>query len=123
MNRTAQSWLLLVTNLPGQKQTLRMRIWRALRAAGAGPLRDGVYVLPETQDSERMFEERAREIRAVAGSAHILRFNAASKEQQGALIALFDRTADYQEFIARLEAWRNKLSKLGELEARKKCSR
>ncbi len=119
MNRTARSWLLLVTNLPGQKQTLRMRIWRALKAAGAGLLRDGVYVLPETRDAERMFAEQARDIRAVAGSAHIVRFNAASNEQQSALIALFDRTAEYQEFMARLEAWRNKLSKLSELEARK----
>jgi hypothetical protein len=112
-------WLLLITNLPGQNQTLRMRIWRGLKAAGAALMRDGVYVLPETPDSQRVFEEHAREIRAVAGSVHILHFRADSTEQQNALIALFDRTADYQEFIARLQTWRKSLSKITEIEARK----
>jgi hypothetical protein len=112
-------WLLLITNLPGQNQTLRMRIWRGLKAAGAALMRDGVYVLPETADSQRIFEEHAREIRAVAGSVHILHFRADSTEQQNALIALFDRTADYQEFIARLQIWRKSLSKITEIEARK----
>jgi hypothetical protein len=50
---------------------------------------------------------------------HILHFGADSAEQQKALIALFDRTADYQELTARLEGWRKKLPKLSELEARK----
>jgi hypothetical protein len=119
MNVKIHRWLLLITNLPGQNQTLRMRIWRGLKTAGAALMRDGVYVLPETSDSRRVFEEHAREIRAVSGSAHILHFKADSTEQKYALIALFDRTADYQEFIARLQAWRKTLSKLTELEARR----
>jgi hypothetical protein len=119
MNVKRRQWLLLVTNLPGQNQTLRMRIWRALKAAGAGLLRDGVYVLPQRPDLRQVFEEQAREIRAAAGSAYILNFETDSTEQQNSLIALFDRSADYQEFIARLESWRKKLPKLSELEARK----
>jgi hypothetical protein len=119
MNTKSHRWLLLITNLPGQNQTLRMRIWRGLKAAGAALMRDGVYVLPETPDFQRVFEEHAREIRAVSGSVHILHFEADSTEQRTALIALFDRTADYQEFIARLQAWRKALPKLAELEARK----
>jgi hypothetical protein len=119
MNTNCHRWLLLITNLPGQNQTLRMRIWRGLKAAGAALMRDGVYVLPETPNSQRVFDEQAREIRAVAGSVHILHFEADSTEQQNALITLFDRTADYQEFIARLQAWRKALPKLAELGARK----
>jgi hypothetical protein len=119
MNSKKRQWLLLVTNLPGQNQTLRMRIWRALKAAGAGLLRDGVYVLPETPDSRQMFEEQAREIRSVAGSVQVLHFEADSTEQEKALIALFDRTADYQELSTRLHACKKKLAKLTELEARK----
>jgi DNA-binding transcriptional regulator PaaX len=41
-----KSWLMLVTNLLGRNQALRMRLWRALRAAGADSLREGVYLLP-----------------------------------------------------------------------------
>jgi hypothetical protein len=112
-------WHLLITNLPGANQTLRMRLWRALKASGAGSLRDGVYVLPASPTFLAVFEQQAREIRAVAGSVHILHFEADSAQQQGALTALFDRTADYQEFIARLDAWKKKLPKFNELEARK----
>ena len=119
MNVDSSRWLLLITNLPGQNQTLRMRVWRALKAAGAGLLRDGVYVLPETPACRQLFEGQAREIRAAAGAAHILGFKTDSTDQHSALTALFDRTADYQECIARLQAWRKKLSKLTELEARR----
>jgi hypothetical protein len=119
MNPKEQKWLLLVTNLPGQNQTLRMRIWRALKAAGAGLMRDGVYVLPQSPQFKQVFEEQAREIRAVAGSVHILHFEADSTDQQNTLIALFDRSADYQEFTARLGAWRKKLPNSSELESRK----
>jgi hypothetical protein len=96
-----------------------MRIWRALKAAGAGLLRDGVYLLPETPDSRQMFEKQALEIRSVAGSVHILHFKAESTEQESALISLFDRTADYQELNSRLDACKKNLGKLNELDARK----
>jgi len=119
MNNKNPVWLLLITNLPGPNQTLRMRIWRALKAAGAGLLRDGVYVLPQTAASRKIFEEQAREIRAVTGGAHILTFESDSTEQHHVLVELFNRTADYQELHIRLDACRRKLAKLTELDARK----
>jgi hypothetical protein len=119
MNDKNPAWHLLITNLPGPNQTLRMRIWRALKAAGAGLLRDGVYVLPQTAASRKIFEEQAREIRAVTGGAHILTFESDSTEQHHVLVELFNRTADYQELHTRLDACRRKLAKLTELDARK----
>src|ERR1700722_13849912 len=119
MNDTRTAWLVLITNLPGQNQTLRMRVWRALKAAGAGLLRDGVYVLPQTAASRQLFEEQAREIRTVAGGAHILAFESYSNQQHKAFVELFDRNADYQELNARLEACKKSLAKLTELDARR----
>jgi hypothetical protein len=113
------AWLLLITNLPGQNQTLRMRVWRALKGAGAGLLRDGVYVLPESSASRKVFADQAVEIRAGAGSAHILTVQADSSEQHRVFTALFDRTADYQELKTRIDASKKNLAKLTELEARK----
>jgi len=119
MNENPSAWLLLITNLPGPNQTLRMRVWRALKAAGAGLLRDGVYVLPQTAASRKLFEEQAREIRTVAGGAHILPFESDSAEQHTAFVELFDRTADYQELNTRLDAFKKNLAKLTELDARR----
>ena len=88
MNDNEQpSWLLLITNLPGQNQTLRMRVWRALKAAGARLLRDGVYVLPQTAACRKIFDHQAAEIRAAAGSVHILKFESDSTEQHKALLS------------------------------------
>ncbi len=122
MTADGPGWLLLITNLPGRNQTLRMRVWRALKTAGAGLLRDGVYVLPESSASRKTFAEQAFEFRAGAGTAHILSFQSESTEQQTALIALFDRTADYQEFTARLDAYTRNLVRLTELEARRRLA-
>jgi hypothetical protein len=119
MKKSNPAWLLLVTNLPGKNQTPRMRIWRALKAAGAAMLRDGVYVLPRTAGSQELFAEQATEIRSVAGSAHILAFDSAIPAQQNTLIKLFDRTADYERLRTRLDACKRGLAKLTELEARK----
>jgi hypothetical protein len=119
MNDTRTAWLVLITNLPGQNQTLRMRVWRALKAAGAGLLRDGVYVLPQTAASRNIFEEQAREIRTVAGGAHILPFESDSTEQHTVFVELFDRAADYQELNTRLDAFKKCLAKLTELDARR----
>jgi hypothetical protein len=119
MNDNRSAWLVLITNLPGQNQTLRMRVWRALKAAGAGLLRDGVYVLPQTPASRRIFEDQAREIRTVAGGAHILAFESDSTEQQNALVELFDRTTDYQELNTRLHACKKSLATMTELDARR----
>ncbi len=119
MNDNRTAWLTLITNLPGQNQTLRMRVWRALKAAGAGLLRDGVYVLPQTAASRKIFEEQAREIRTVAGGAHIVAFESDSTEQQNALVELFDRTTDYQELNNRLHACKKGLATMTELDARR----
>jgi hypothetical protein len=119
MKSNEPAWLLLITNLPGQNQTLRMRVWRALKSAGAGLLRDGVYLLPESSASRKTFAEQAVEIRAGAGTAHILTFEADSPQQYQLFIALFDRTADYQELKTRIDACKNNLTQLTELEARR----
>src|SRR5215467_5541897 len=97
-------WLLLITNLPGRNAALRMRSWRALKAAGAGLMRDGVYVLPTSDGARDTFDQQAAEISGAGGSAHVVSFQAQSAEQQATIVALFDRTAEYAEVIQRLDA-------------------
>jgi len=40
------NWLVLTATLPTSPSGLRVRVWRALKATGAGTLREVVYVLP-----------------------------------------------------------------------------
>lgn len=116
------TWLLLISNLPGHNPTLRMRTWRALKAAGAGLMRDGAYLLPQSERSRQLFEAQAREIRNAGGSAHLLTFSAESDDQTAELVALFDRSSDYREVIGQLEAFKRELAKLSEAEARQRLA-
>jgi hypothetical protein len=122
MKAKTASWLLLVTNLPGRNATLRMRVWRALKASGAGLLRDGVYVLPHSDEARKIFDVQAAEIQAGGGLAHILSFAADTPGQQESLIALFDRTAEYQEALTQLAALKRQYAKLPEADARQKLT-
>ena len=114
----ASAWLLLITNLPGRNQTVRMRMWRALKSAGAGLMRDGAYVLPDSEQAHKVFEAQAQEIKEAGGLAHIVSFQATSNEQQSDLVALFDRASEYAEVIGRLDALKDRLAKSQEPEAR-----
>src|SRR5476651_2338759 len=115
--RPMAHWLLLITNLPGRNQTLRMRLWRALKASGSVSLRDGVYLLPASQSAHRAFDSQALEIQSGHGSAYILPIETESAAQHQAFQALFDRAIDYQEIMKRLSEFRRKLAKLNELTA------
>jgi hypothetical protein len=93
------AWLELVTSLPTENATERMRVWRALKATGAGVLRDGVYVLPERPDLHEVLARLAAEITDAGGSAHVLRVEPRDEAQADALRALFDRTKDYATLV------------------------
>ena len=118
----APAWLLLITNLPGRNPTLRMRIWRALKAAGAGLLRDGAYALPNAERSRQVLEEQGAEIKGAGGLVQVLSFDAESAEQNAEFVALFDRTEEYAEAIQRVEALKGELAKLTEPEARQRLA-
>jgi len=119
---SASTWLLLISNLPGRNATVRMRMWRALKAAGAGMMRDGAYVLPLSDRSRQVFEEQSVEIKDAGGLGHIVSFQATSAAQQESLVALFDRTNEYSEVIQALDGLKKKLPKMEELAARQELT-
>ena len=112
-------WLMLVSSLPGQTQTARMRVWRALKAAGAGSLRDGVYVLPQTDSARSVLDEQAAEVIAAQGTAQVIDFASRDEAQQEALVALFDRSEEYRALFAELDGLRGQLVTLDEIGARR----
>jgi len=118
----SREWLMLVNSVSGENKTARMRIWRALKASGAAALRDGVYVLPKSDSARAVFAGQAEEVVAAGGTAHIMAFDGEDEAQQGALIRLFDRGADYAQLFARLDAFSTTIAKLDEAEARRQAA-
>ncbi|MGH8505571.1 MAG: chromate resistance protein ChrB domain-containing protein [Stenotrophobium sp.] len=122
MSATIPAWLMLVVSLPGRSPTPRMRLWRALKGAGAAMLRDGVYVLPTSNQTRVLFAAQADEVARAGGSAHIVPFASTDSAQEAKLREAFDRTQAYAQGLERLGAMRTELSKLTEVEARRRLS-
>lgn len=100
------SWMALITSLPTENASARMRAWRALKGAGAAVLRDGVYLMPERDDCRATLETVASDILAAAGSALVLRVEAPDGAD---FPALFDRRDDYAALLADLSVVRDGL--------------
>jgi len=120
--KKSNAWLMLVSSVSGDNKTARMRIWRALKASGAGTLRDGVYVLPNSPAARTLFEEQARQAIAARGGAQVLAVDAEDAAQQNVFVALFDRSADYGELFDRLEKTRAAAARVSEIELRRRIA-
>jgi uncharacterized protein YfcZ (UPF0381/DUF406 family) len=93
------AWLLFILTLQGQQPALRMRIWRALKAIGAGVIRDGVYLLPNREDCLAALREQSDEVNGSSGSTQILEVNARDAVQEAEFRNLFDRTHEYEKLL------------------------
>ncbi|MGB8299897.1 MAG: chromate resistance protein ChrB domain-containing protein [Azonexus sp.] len=100
------SWLILILTLPTENATARMRAWRALKACGAAVLRDGVYVMPVSEQHRGILAAIAEDVSASGGSTHLL--EASGEDYAG----LFDRMADYQQLVTDIAACRDDLDKV-----------
>jgi Uncharacterized conserved protein len=89
----------LVLSLPTENATARQRIWRSLKSSGAAVLRDGVYLMPETDEGKSTLLSFANEIRELGGSAHVFHIESV---EQSEFIHLFDRSADYADLVNEL---------------------
>lgn len=100
-------WFTLITSLPTENATVRMRAWRTLKASGAAVLRDGVYLMPERPKCRAVLDGLATDVREGGGTALVLRI----EEPEGAhFTGLFDRREDYAALLAEVAQARGALS-------------
>ena len=62
-------WLLLIHQIPPKPDYFRVKVRRRLRRIGARPLKNSVYVLPQSDEALEDFQWLAREIVADGGEA------------------------------------------------------
>jgi len=100
------NWIALILGLPTANATERMRAWRALKASGAAVLRDGAYLLPDTDFCREVLASVERDILAINGTAYVLPVVDPDGER---FIELFDRSDDYSKLRAEIEECRAQL--------------
>ncbi len=84
-------WLLLVHQLPASPSNLRVKTWRRLQELGALPVKQSVYVLPDSPESREDFEWLRVEIEAAGGEAVIFTAHHVDGDAHTELIESFRR--------------------------------
>lgn len=113
------SWLILTATLPTTPSGLRVKVWRGLKATGAGTLREGVYVLPEHASTAQALWNLERAISEAGADAHLLVVTARDEAQEKAFRALFDRAEHYAELLQSIKELRSTLRKSTEAQLHK----
>ena len=98
--QAARHWLLFVHQLPPKASNLRVRTWRRLQQLGAIPIKQAVYVLPDTPNSREDFEWLKSEVRAAGGDASVFAADNVDAWSDDALVEEFRRAG--QEAYAAL---------------------
>ena len=93
------SWILLIPQLPPKPDYLRVKLGRRLRRVGAISLRNGVYVLPDRDDTTEDFMWLRAEIEEDGGDALICSVRTMTGVTDAGITALFnrERDTDYQK--------------------------
>jgi hypothetical protein len=112
-------WLILTATLPTSPSGLRVRVWRGLKATGAGALREGVYILPAHAPSAEAFKGFERTIAEAGAEAHLLVVQARDDAQRDAFTALFDRSAQHAELQRQIKEARHAIAATSEASLRK----
>lgn len=85
-------WLLFVHQLPGTPSNLRVRTWRRLQQLGAVPVKQAVYVLPDTPTAREDFEWLKTEIKGAGGEASVFAADSVDAWSDDALVEEFRRS-------------------------------
>ena len=108
-----EPWLLLMHQLPPKPDSLRVRIWRALQKVGALQLKNSVYVLPASKESETRFGAIVSEVNTGGGDAFLCRSEFVQGIERKDIISMFqrDRSEKYEAIAKELRLLEKVLSK------------
>lgn len=95
----ARRWLLFVHQLPASPTNLRVRTWRRLQQMGAQPVKQGVYVLPDTPAAREDFEWLKTEVRSAGGDASVFAADSVDTWADAAIVDAF-RQASQEAYQA-----------------------
>ncbi len=106
-------WVLFLPAVPSSPSSLRVLVWRRLRAAGALGVQTGVWALPRTPEHERFLQDLLREVEGQGGSGAVFVATALDPTFCGSMMerSRADRDQEYAEYCERCQALRNELDK------------
>ena len=93
-SQARRRWLLFVHQLPSNPSNLRVRTWRRLQQLGAIPIKQAVYVLPDTPGTREDFEWLKVEVKGAGGDASVFTADSIDALSDDALMDEFRRSRE-----------------------------
>lgn len=99
-------WLLFTSQLPTSPSSLRVMVWRRMRAAGALGLQNGVWVLPFGKEQQRLAAELLAYLQEQGAQGQSFAAHALSEAVEQDLLKRFQaqRDEEYTELVERCDA-------------------
>ena len=116
-----RAWLLFVHQLPPTPTALRVKTWRRLQQLGAVPVKQSVYVLPDSADTREDFEWLKAEVEGSGGEASVFAASSIDLWSDDELVESF-RKASHTAYAALSEEIRKCVQDL-DAKAKKKGGR
>src|SRR5258706_5662785 len=88
-NRYSMNWLLFLPQLPASPSTLRVTVWRRMRAAGAYALQNNVWVLPSTPENEQFVESQMTYIKEQGAASYTFEVTTLNPNVEETILAGF----------------------------------
>lgn len=106
-------WLLLVLQLPARPSNARVKTWRRLQLLGAVPVKNGVYVLPNSAQALEDFEWLRSEIESGKGQANIFSASSIDGVEDEDIVEQFRaaRADEYKKFLKDLRLIRKRVDR------------
>lgn len=99
------AWVVLMVSVPPHPSSLRVRVWRKLRALGAVALKKSVYILPFTPETFEQFQWLSQEVQKDGGEATLLKVDRIENMKRAEVVRLFHQARD-QDYRALAERYR-----------------
>jgi hypothetical protein len=105
-------WLLFTSQLPGSPSSLRVMVWRRMKAAGALGLQNGIWVLPHKDSARKFIQEMKAYVESQGGTSQTFVANTLDGMTETEILERFrqDRAQEYEEikeqcidFLAEIE--------------------
>ena len=64
------AWILMFYSMPSKPERNRLRVYRKLQKEGTLALKDGVHILPFSEDAQELFMWLHQEIKTLGGEMH-----------------------------------------------------
>lgn len=106
-------WLIFTAQMPATPSSLRVMVWRRMRAAGAIGLQNGVWVLPNTDIQRQFLGELQEYLETQGASAQVFAASALIESVEENLLDRFraQRAEEYAELIERCNGMLAELAK------------